>query len=125
MSPVMELPGMRLRPWPAKTAPASTTRPPKIARPVLTGVITGLGYGLQTAVDDRLLLGVLEEGLHAVLLAKAGLLGAAEGELVVCDLQRVDPRVARLQLVHRAVGGGHVGRPDRRPETKGRVVRQA
>src|SRR6266536_5720055 len=36
---------MKPRPSPAKTAPASSTSPPKTARPVLTGVITQLGYG--------------------------------------------------------------------------------
>src|SRR5689334_5174681 len=107
---------MKPRPWPAKTAPARSTSPPKIASPVLTGVITCSGYGsrcLQPAVDDRFLFGVLEEGLDAVLLAEARLLGAAEGKLVVGDLQGVDPRVTGLQLVHGTVGGRHVGRPDR------------
>src|SRR5712692_5464864 len=49
-------------------------------------------------VHDRLLLRVLVEGLQAVLLAEAGLLGAPEGQLVVGDLERVDPGVAGFQL---------------------------
>src|SRR5437868_2952907 len=79
----------------------------------------------EPAVDDRLLLCVLEESLHPVLLAEPGLLGPAERQLVVRDLEGVDPGVARLQLVDRAVRRAHVRSPDRRPEAERRVIGQA
>src|SRR5216684_3367758 len=69
-----------------------------------------------SAVHHRFLLGVLQESFHAVLLAEAGLLGPAERQLVVRDLQRVDPRIAGLELLDGAIRGGHAGGPDRRAE---------
>src|SRR5258708_5509022 len=75
-----------------------------------------------SAVHHRFLLGVLEESFHAVLLAEAGLLGPAERQLVVRDLQRVDPRVARFELLDRAIRGGHAGGPDRRAEPEWGIV---
>src|SRR6185437_14857824 len=96
---------------------------PTTTSPVLTPdqYLEGL---LDAAVDDRLLLGVLEVGLDTVLLAETGLLGAAKGELVVGDHDRVDPRVACLELHHGPVRGGHVGGPDRRAEPERGIVRE-
>ena len=60
-----------------------------------------------------------------MLLAEPRLLHAPEGQLVVRDLKRVDPRVARFELLHSPARMRHVGGPDRRPEPKSRVVGQA
>src|SRR2546428_10101338 len=57
-----------------------------------------------------------------MLLAEARLFGASKGKLVVRDLERIDPRVSRLELLDRPIRGGHGGGPDRRPEAELRVV---
>src|SRR5258708_26285167 len=75
-----------------------------------------------SAVHHRFLLGVLQECFHAVLLAEARLLGPAERQLVVRDLQRVDPGVAGLELLNRAIRGRHAGGPDRRAEPERGIV---
>src|SRR5690348_327047 len=126
MSPVMKLPLMYPSPWPTHTRPVSSTSTAITARPILTAdrYRARLRRTSQAAVDDRLLLRVLKEGLDAVLLAEAGLLGATERQLVVRDLQGVDPRVARLDLLHGPMRGGHVRGPDRRAEAERRVVRE-
>src|ERR1700682_1832667 len=76
------------------------------------------------AEHTRLLFGVLQVSLHAVLFAEAGLLRPAERQLIVRDHERVHPRVPRFQLLDRAVGGGHAPGPDRRAEAELRVVAQ-
>src|SRR5436309_7586499 len=91
----------------------------------LRAATSPLAGRLQAAVDDRLLLGVLQERLDSVLLAEARLLRAAERELVVSDLQGIDPRVTCLELVDRPVRRGHVPRPDRRAEAELRVIGEA
>src|SRR5258708_5353757 len=75
-----------------------------------------------SAVHHRFLLRVLEESFHAVLLAEAGLLRPAERQLVVRDLQGVDQGVAGLELLDRAIRGGHAGGPDRRAEPEWGIV---
>src|SRR6266513_1823147 len=77
----------------------------------LRAATSPLAGRLQAAVDDRLLLGVLQERLDSVLLPEARLLRAAERELVVSDLQGIDPRVTCFELVDRPVRRGHVPRP--------------
>src|SRR5437879_3632298 len=57
-----------------------------------------------------------------MLLAEARLLRPAKRQLVVGDDDRVHPRVAGLELLHRAMRGGHVGGPDRRTQAELRVV---
>src|SRR4029453_5837761 len=52
----------------------------------------------QAADPDRLELGVLLQGLEAVLAAEAALLGAPERQLVVAVVELVDPGDAGLQL---------------------------
>src|SRR4029077_1328978 len=93
---------------PAEPTPRSRLRP--FSRRVVPKAVTRYSH---PAVDDRLLLGVLVESFGCVLLPEARLLGAAERKLIVSDLQRIDPRVASLQLVHRASRRGHARRPDR------------
>src|SRR5947209_11235059 len=53
--------------------------------------------------DDGFLLGVVVEHLSAVLFAVAAVLGATEGQLVVGNLDGVDPGVASLELVNGAL----------------------
>src|SRR5688572_26182577 len=69
--------------------------------------------GSPGAEHHRLLLGVALDGLHTVLLAEARLLGAAERELVIRDLDVVDPGVARVQLLRSLARFGHVLSEDR------------
>src|SRR5215216_199634 len=74
--------------------------------------------------DDRLGLRVIVEGLYAVLLAMARLLPAAEGQLIVDELGRVDPGVARLEPLGGLGGPVEVGGPDRGAEPVDRAVRE-
>src|SRR5450759_3742258 len=105
----------------AKTAPMRTMITPTTTSATLIA-FQYRAWLPDSPVHHRLLLGVLQEGFHPMLLAKAGLLGTAKGQLVVGDDQGVHPRVARLELLHRSVGGRHVRGPDRRAEAEGRVV---
>src|SRR5688572_948729 len=73
------------------------------------------GLGLRLGGDDDgFRLRIVLDRLLAVLLADAALLDAAERQLIVDDLRRVDPGVAGLDVL----GGEHrlvdVARPDRR-----------
>src|SRR5439155_10578909 len=77
---------------------------------------------LHACEDDRLLLGVKVEHFGAVLLAVAAVLGAAEGQLVDGDLDRVHPGVTGVQLVDRALSLAHIAGKDRRAEPELRIV---
>src|SRR5262249_35409143 len=68
--------------------------------------------------DHRLLLGVVVKHLGAVLLPVARVLGAAERQLVVRDLDGVDPGVAGFQLVDRSLRLGQVAGEDARAEAE-------
>lgn len=71
-------------------------------------------------IDDNHTLGleIVIERLGAMLAADAARLDAAEGQLVVTVVQRVDPNVASLEFVDRFVGVEQIARPDRRAETE-------
>src|SRR5258708_3892883 len=75
-----------------------------------------------SAVLHGLPVGELRECSRAVLVAEARRLGPAERQLVVRDLQRVDPGVAGLELLNRAIRGRHAGGPDRRAEPERGIV---
>src|SRR3990172_6138138 len=72
--------------------------------------------------DHRFGLHIVVQRLDAVLLAETALLHAAEGQLVVDDLGRVDPGVAGLDPLRRPGGPGQVPRPDGRAEAEDGVV---
>src|SRR5688500_4830031 len=63
---------------------------------------------LAAGQDHGLLLDVALERLDAVLLAEPRLLDPAERQLVVRDLDVVDPGVARVELLRGAARLGHV-----------------
>src|SRR5207249_5616469 len=70
-----------------------------------------------------LLFEVTVESLDAVLLAEAGLFGTAERQLVVRDLDVVDPRVPGLEQLGGLAGFREILRPDRRPKAVDARVR--
>src|SRR5258708_26048727 len=72
--------------------------------------------------DDRFLLGVVVDPFGAVLFAVAAVFGAAEWQLVVRNLDSVDPRVARLELVDRTLRFTHIAGKDARSQSKLRCV---
>src|SRR5438874_557922 len=73
--------------------------------------------------DDRLLLReVLQHGLERSLLAEAGALDAAIGEVGLDDEVLVDLDEARLEAVHGVERRPEVARPDRRGEAVLAVV---
>src|SRR5258708_13629922 len=100
-------------PWPAKTAPMSTISTPSTPTPTLTARDYP-PWLPDSAVHHRFLLGVLQESFHPVLLAEAGLLGPAERQLFVPDLQAVDPLVPRFALLAPPLSGRHARPPARR-----------
>src|SRR5215210_348063 len=77
---------------------------------------------VQPADDDGLLLQVVLDGLLAVLAAYAGFLHAAEGQLVVAEVELVHPRHAGLYLLRGPVDPLHVVSKDGGAQAVGRVV---
>src|SRR5579859_6847620 len=96
--------------------------PARSAETVRSSDQTGRRVRVSGGNHDGLLLGVVVEHFGAVLFAIAAVLGAAEGELVVGDLDRVDPGVAGFELVDGALGFVHVAGKDARAEAKFTVV---
>src|SRR5581483_9440080 len=72
--------------------------------------------------DDRLGIGIVLDRFVAVLFPEAALFHAAEGQLVVDDLRRVDPGVAGFDVLRAVHGAVDVARPDRRAQTEDRAV---
>src|SRR6266851_1596436 len=70
----------------------------------------------------RFLFSVVVEHLGAVLFAIAAVFGPAEWQLVVGDLDGVDPRIAGLELVNRSLRFTHIAGKDARPQSKFRGV---
>src|SRR6185295_5187527 len=91
-------------------------------RPIIQYYITSF---LRSDVDDDHTLGleVVVERFGTMLAADTARLDAAEGQLVVAVVQRIDPDVAGLEFVDRFVGVQQVARPDRRAEAEFRRVR--
>src|SRR5919109_709349 len=75
-------------------------------------------------VNDHNALGleIIIQSFGAVLAPDAAGLYAAEGELVIAVVKRVDPHVAGLELVDRFVSVNEIARPDRRAKTVFRGV---
>src|SRR4051795_314158 len=80
------------------------------------------GGARAVAHDNRLGLGELVQRLAAVLLAEPACAGAAEWQLVVEALRRVDPGVAALERPGSLARGVEVPGPDRRPEAERRGI---
>src|SRR5215203_5358583 len=99
-----------------------SARPPSrlLSRIVLalnhSGSVITLSSSTRTPDHDGLCLRVVVERLDAVLLAIPRLLPAAERQLVVHDLGRVDPGIPRLDPLRRLRSPIQICRPDRRPE---------
>src|SRR2546426_6021268 len=77
---------------------------------------------LDACHHGALLLGIEVEHLDAVLLAEPAVLGAAERQLVVGDLDGIDPGVAGVQPVDANLRLLEVAGEDRRAEPELRVV---
>src|SRR5438874_9375356 len=71
---------------------------------------------------DALLLGIEIEHLDAVFLAETAVLGAAEGQLVIGDLDRVHPGVAGIQPVDRLLRPLEIAGEDRRAQPELGVI---
>src|SRR5438874_7495974 len=71
---------------------------------------------------DALLLGIEIEHLDAVFFAETAVLGAAEGQLVIGDLDRVHPGVAGIQPVDRLLRPLEIAGEDRRAQPELGVI---